>query len=723
MARRVKILYGFFIAVLFIFSVFLAFSARTYHYNQEADAIAGIIQDRPIPPKDLYHKFMPLLRDNFVPFTIESAIMYSYTKKLADGKDISGKDNTLLGMENISVGSQMSLGLEYFLAYGYKLKCRFFPPPQDNFSPYEDNPDFSNWIRFQIRMWTSLTAGFVFLWLIIMRVPWYFALSGAVMYSFMPSAIARYTGQDLIRGEFCMPLIAATFTFAFWYFRSPSSLKLLLFAVFAFSSMAFWDICQIAFGIWALFELTRLLIQKSLINNKRRNFWIVFYVILVLDALFIPYHRTHRLLFSPLVFIIMPSIVIVYCFGKGKYMKRLCLILISLTVLSGIWYAALKMNSYSDNYSHFGELLKAKIKYMNEKPEDPSLLNFDARMLWTPMMHSVTSKTWHETKFFVPYAVYGFVILMLFALLFRHTRKKILRSLPYSYMPYFMTGIYFAMFIFVVRYHDFCALFLSVSFPLLTYGLIKSYKSALPKAIILVVFLLFIYADTKMCFMLQRKYDIGGPLKESSVLLKWLRQADMKEVPILAEMSISPLFKAYCDSKILLQPQFELGKTRKFVEDYLRIMFHGTEEELNKFCAANNIKFIVYDFSCSYLSSLAIYSNRYIADGREVNKNSPAYLFYHYPTTRKWFYKIAPPSELRSVNRAYFVFKVILPKDRMQALDIISAAENELSQGNTETAKALAAQAYKLDPVYEPVSEFYYKLFQKLPPLSLKDLK
>jgi hypothetical protein len=556
-----------------------------------------------------------------------------------------------------------------------------------------------------------------------MRVPWYFALSGAVMHSFMPSAIARYTGQDLVRGEFALPILTASFALAFWYFRSPSAIKLLLFAVFAFSSMAVWDMCQIAFGLWAVFEITRLLVQNPVINTKRRNFWIVFYVVLVLDALFVPYHQTHRLLFSPLVFIVMPSIVMVYCFGKGKYLKRLCMMLISLAVLSGIWYASLKMNSFSDSYSHFGELLKAKIKYLNEKPEDPSLLNFDARMLWTPMMHSVTAKTWHETKFFVPYAAYAFIILMLFALVFKNTRKKLFRSLPYSYMPYFMTGIYFVIFIFVVRYHDFCALFLSLSFPLLTYALIKSFKSPLPKIIILTIFALFICSDIKMCFSLQRSYNIGGPLEGSAGVLKWLRQADMKGVPILAEMSISPLFKAYCDSKILLQPQFELGKTRKFVENYLRIMFHGTEEELNKFCVCNKIKFIVYDFSCSYLSSLAIYSNRYIADGRDVNKNSPAYLFSHHPTTRKWFYKVAPPSELKFVNRVYFVFKVVSPQDRMQALDLLADAEDEHSSGNTEKAKTLTTEAFKLDPIYEPVSELYYKLFQKLPPLSLKDLK
>lgn len=713
-----------FLTALFLVSVLLAFFVRTYHYNLEADTIATVIQDKKTPPNDLYHKFMPLSRDNFVPFTIESAIMYSYTKNLSDGKDISGKDSALLGMENIPVGSQMSLGLEYFLAYGYKFKTIFFPPPADNFSPYEDNPDFTNWIRFQIRLWTSMTAGFIFLWLIFMRVPWYFAAAGAVMYSFMPSAIARYTGQDLIRGEFCMPLIAAAISVAFWYFRTPSALKLMLFSILAFAAMAFWDICQIIFGLWAILEITRLLADSSVINAKRRNFWIIFYVTLVLDALFVPYHQTHRLIFSPLLLIIFPAIVITYSFGKGKYSRRLALLFISAALLSGLWYATLKMNSFSDSYSHFGELLKAKIKYLNDKPEDPSLLNFDARMLWTPMMHSVTAKTWHETKFFVPYAIYAFIIFLFTALLFKNSRRKLFRLLPYSCTPYFMLCVCFAVFIFVVRYHDFSALFLAVSLPFLTYTLLRSFKTPLPKIIILLVFATFIYSDIKMCFSIQRKYDIGGPLNGSAKLLKYLRQSDIKDLPVLAEMSVSPLFKAYCGSKILLQPQFELGKTRKFVEDYLRIMFHGSEEEMNKFCVTNNIKFLIYDFSCSYFSSLSIYSNRYIANAAEVKKYSPAYRFSMHPTICKWFYKIDIPPEFADPRKpSYYVFKVISPEDRMKALDLLSEAEDELSGANEKKAKALIKQAYRLDPVYEPVSELYYKLFQELPPLSIEAFK
>ncbi|OGV51708.1 MAG: hypothetical protein A2017_10220 [Lentisphaerae bacterium GWF2_44_16] len=716
---NLKKLHPFLIFTLFLFSVLCAFFARTWHYNGEADSIAAAIGDKPVPLSGILNRFNPFLRDNFVPFTIESAIMYSYTHDLAKGKSIAGCDKSLLGMDDIPVAGQMSLGLEYFLAYGYKLKKMFFTPSGTT-SLYEDDPDFTNWIRFQIRLWTSLTAGFIFLWLIIVRCPWYFAIIGAMLHAFSPAAIARYTAQDLVRGEFCLPLITASFMLAYWAFRRSSPLKLILLGMTVFLAVATWDICQICFGLWAVFEIVRLLCG-AVINVKRRNAWTVIFIAVVMAGLFVPYHQTHRLLCSPLIIILLPLILSIYFFGKGAYFRRLTVFVISLVFLCGAWYTTLKFNSYSGNYSHFAELMKAKIKYWNVKPLDPEKLNFDARMLWTPSMHSVNKYTWQETKYFIPYPLIALALLLAASVFAPLVRKNIRRGLGASFFPLFMTTVYFIAFIYIVRYHVFCVLFLSVALPLVLYRCVRSFNGYTAKLVVVIIVLFFLSAEIQLSFMLSRKYGIGGSFKESAGLIDWFRKSDMKDKNILADMTISPMLKAYCGAKILLQPQFELGKTRKYVEDYINIMFHGTEEELNKFCLRNGIEFLLYDYSYSYIAQLHIYSNRYMAAASKVNRKSPAYIMYHKPVSCKWFYYIEAPPEYSFTKNAYRLFKVISPADRMKALRLSVQGEDAYRKGNSDTARHLAEEAFFTDPAYEPCYVLYFNAFGKIPKPSLSD--
>ena len=241
--------------VLFLVVVLSAFTIRSSHYRKEARKIRAVIGA------------------DFVPFTVESSMMYAYSRDVATGRGIPRYDPGLVGMEKIPVRDQMTVGLEYFLGYGYRLKKLFCPststPADEN---YEDDPDFTRWLRFQLRLWTSLTAGFIFLWLIVLRCPWFFALLGGLLHAVAPAAIARYTAQDIVRGEFCLPLIAAAFVLSCWSFRKRGRWRLLLLGVTVFLAIATWDMCQIVFSLWGICEIVRLLIG-GVINSKRRNVW------------------------------------------------------------------------------------------------------------------------------------------------------------------------------------------------------------------------------------------------------------------------------------------------------------------------------------------------------------------------------------------------------------------------------------------------------------------
>ena len=89
--------------ISFIFVILVAFAIRTYDYNREAGRF-----------------------DGFVPFTLESAMMYSYAREIAEKGCLPDKDKALAGMDDLSINRQMSISMEYFLGYGYRLKSLIF---------------------------------------------------------------------------------------------------------------------------------------------------------------------------------------------------------------------------------------------------------------------------------------------------------------------------------------------------------------------------------------------------------------------------------------------------------------------------------------------------------------------------------------------------------------------------------------------------------------------
>ncbi len=694
-----------FIFALFAACVLMACWVRTVHYNKAVQAI------RFATGKD------------FVPFTVESAMMYSYAHDVATGKGVPRCDKGLLGMEDIPVRGQMSLGLEYFTGWGYRLKNLLWKSSAvyPDSECYEDDPDFTVWARFQIRLWVSVASGLIFLWLIVLRCPWHLALIGGLTHAFSPAAVARYTGQDLLRGEFCLPLLVASFLLAAWAFRRASFLRLMLLGIAVFCAISTWDMCQVCFSLWAVFEIVRILAGGSL-NSKRRNVWIVVYIALVMAAVLVPYHRTHGLIVSPLILLLAPTILSLCCFASAKkYSRRWAVFGVSAIVLFFAWKIAGQGASYSGNYSHFAELVKAKLAHGNVKPSDPTKLNFAARMLWTPALHSAT---WKMTRLFFPSVFWAFAGAFIFAFPFANVRKKVLKGLSRSFFPIFMTFVFFITYVYMVRFHVFCVVFLCVAFPLLVYDWSRAFKSVTPKIIVFIIALFFLGGEADLSLRLERSYNnIGSAFREYGALIRWFRQSGLKDKAVLADMTLSPLLKAYCGARILLQPKFELGRTRKLVEEYINIMFHGTEEDLNKYCVKHGIEFIVYDYGYSYRFKPHIYTNRYMAAADLINKKSPAYRFSNYPDESKWFYRIEPPRDLKDASNLFIVFKVISPKDRINSMKCVIKGEMALKYGQTSLAKRYARIAFYNDPCYIPGRDFFAAAYGYIPNIKLSDYK
>ena len=81
----------------------------------------------------------------FAPYLVESAVMYSYINKVADGESIAEVDHSLPAMQNFKAAEQMSFSLEY--AGGWLLRLYRYIYGKTPPGAYEQSYEESRFLR------------------------------------------------------------------------------------------------------------------------------------------------------------------------------------------------------------------------------------------------------------------------------------------------------------------------------------------------------------------------------------------------------------------------------------------------------------------------------------------------------------------------------------------------------------------------------------------------
>jgi hypothetical protein len=650
---------------------------------------------------------------DFAPFEVESAIMFSYINNVADGKGIPEYDPRLKLTHGYRVSEQMSLGLEYFLGWGLRLRRQFIPPKQPPQNDYETDPDESSWITAQLCMWACLVPGFIYLWLIFLNQPWYIAILGGVLSGIAPASVARHTGQLLLKGTFALPFLAATLAFFSFAFKRKGIMPLLLVMFCAFCSVVFWDASQLVLGVWAGFEILRWIIYGS--DERRRQVFTVVYAVMVIAALITPYNRAHYALFSPALIIIWPTLTGLHYTGIDCFKKRFATALAFFVLLSVVHTGILHNSQFAKNYSHFSSLAKAKIIYLNIKPSDPAKLSFEQRFLWTPGLHSAT---WNMTKNLFPYAFWSFLVMLFAGLAIKKVRIEILKNSKESLAPFGAALAFFVFYIFFVRFHVFSALALNAAFPLIVYNWQNAFNKRWCKVLIVLLASIVVTLEGMHTLKLKRNYD-DQFFKETGELVKWFRKSGVEDKVVLTDMEISPVLKAYCGTAILVQPKFELAEIRENVKKYVDLIYHGSELEVASYCAENKVDFLVYVRGKT--APMHIHSYRYMADAKRIKTKSIAYRMERYPRSMRFFYEIVPPKEFSDINKRYRIYKVIYPQNIETASYAADLALEYYYTGRKKLAYKLAESAFLTNPKSKKTYLTYYKITGKIPRPGLAD--
>ena len=209
----------------------------------------------------------------FAPFLVESAVMYSYMNKFADGEDIAAVDPALPAVSHRPAAEQMSLSLEY--AGGWLLRLRRMICGAPTEGEYERSYAESRFIRYALTWYLALVPALVFLMLRFFKVSTIVAAASALGYTCSVAALGRYTGQDLIKGAFALPLLAGflcAYAAALRGRYRTRKVACVLGALCAAGAVISWDAAQFTIGLLALMEIVRALVSGRT-SVKRRDFF------------------------------------------------------------------------------------------------------------------------------------------------------------------------------------------------------------------------------------------------------------------------------------------------------------------------------------------------------------------------------------------------------------------------------------------------------------------
>ena len=744
--------------LLFLIVVLSAFAMRTHNYNREAESVAYLQGGTPAVKQSFMGKFLPVTHLHFMPYTIECAMMYGYIQDIAAGKGVASSDKNLHGLEDIAPYAQMIMGLEWFLGWGYRIKSMIFPDPSPGKEQqrFQDNVYLAQWTAFQLRLWISLGSGFLFLLLLTLKCRTSLAFFGGMFHAVAISAIARSTGQDIIRGNFALPVICGFLLLLYSCYTRPARWKYILLALTAFLAFSTWDLCLGFFSALVMYEIGRWLLG-GIVSESRRKSWILVGSAVVLSSLLIPFNRAYQTIMSPLVLILLPLLAVIFWKWKSlwHWKKRFLVILFVGAGLWCVWNFCVKTPYYVSHYSHFSELTAAKLKFNNVKPKDPEKLSYDARMMWTPAMHSADwkiiatyfpspgilcpgrsmFKSLNQILSYTPFSLTLFYLLLLAVPFFPTAAGFVKRNLPRSLFPLVFTFVFTIGFIYIVRYHEFLILFFVLALSLLLDDIFQSIRYSLKKKpekrercllktirfLLLFALVFLLILELTVSLFGKRNYDGEVRFRETASLLEWFRTERIDGKGVLTDFGLGPMLKCYAGTAIALQPQFGLERIRRPVEIWLNLLYHGTEQQLAEFCNDLNMDFVVFNYG--YTGPLHIYSDRYIAGAKKIRGTSPANLMRYRPDMLSWFYRITPPVQFRNVSGVYSVFRVIRPQARVQAVRLCFRAQDAYRRGKISQARRMIANAFMLDPVSEQIRIAYFRIFGEMPVLGLNGIR
>jgi len=612
-----------------------------------------------------------------MPFTLESALHFRRVKMMYDRGFLPEIDEAVQYPEGIRIREIDSVSSEPVQAF----LAGLFP----------ESVPFAARIRWIEAGWFCLSLPLL-VWL--MRTwtgSWSAGWVTGLLYAVSLASVLRTTGQEISRENFAFPFLIATYVSAVLSINAGSPVRQwwwgMAVGLFTALSLIAWDMSQYLLGIAALGMVIHLLVHGERLNPRVKFIFGFITVAVILTGLLHPYHRHHGLAFSPmtlwLVSIWAAGVFFLTGRPKAGACRRWLYPLLIMFGPVGLLLAAGLTGAYGASYEHFAELIIAKIRFMNIKPDDPSLMTYYQRIMWVPSLHSAT---WGLTKWLFPFTVWLSGLIALIAWVITWKRPDPLIN---HWILLFVISV--LAYILFVRFHVFVVLSSAV---LAGWACGKLRHVGIGwQAPVVFIMMLAIMAEGM--HTLRQRYVMGRPnvyYEELKELADWLKDR-IAPSPVLANMGVSAYVAAYGKCPIVIHPKFEDPTIRERLFQYGTLLFGEDEKALRDWMDDLGVEYYIYSKG-EFSREKPELQMRYFVNRMNPPDSAPARRFEREDDTLRYFSR-------QWGNRKYVVYKAMSRNMERSAQGAADQAMEYLQVGNLDEAEQMAVEALTVDRMHE----------------------
>ena len=603
----------------------------------------------------------------------ESALFIHFAKKIIKGESLSEKDKMIKEYDDYVVPDKV------FTLFSLKILIKIY-----KFFELFRKIIIEKYLSYSGILVVSITSVFIFLIV--------FEITKAILPSFwsglafavLPGSLLRTICVDFTKEVYSLPFIFASVYF-FLKYINKNKLHNLIFSSICFGvSVLIWDMARLFFLVFDFSMLLAVLFLKD--ENYYRKV-LVYFVVKAFFAdlmlIFDNYFVTHKFyLFEYNYFAV--SSIFAWIASKRGVSKRYLKLIFFLVLFScfSVFFI------YNKDYSHFGNLLFYKLIYLNKKPVEPYKLPFEARLLWSPALHSLSLKNF----------LYYYMVLIILSMpvyilqIIKKTGEKFfkysLNLMLIGIILMFLSFLFFRVIIFSVP-------ILIILSGISMFGIEFKYKKL--KYFVFLIYFVLILVESNKIFSAQfgsnyalKFYEVSDRIR----LERWISQYLPKKAEIIGNFTLMPSVVSYAGRPVISHPKYENKESRMLIEEYIKALFSEKGEKMfYKFCLDRGADYFV--FSRGTFLDRSLYSYRYMAgyDGSENSgKKVPAYLFENMPYETKYF-------GLVYKGPKYYVFRIISKKSILLSSMYFKKAVKMLSKdGNTIKAYRFLYKAYLYNP-------------------------
>jgi len=625
----------------------------------------------------------------------ENAVQYRYAKMIGEGREVPEIDTRIQHPEGVRVDEELTITLERVSGGLYRILTSFgYATPFHTYSIYF------------IAFFSSLA---VFpLYLAASRI-WRGWISGLLVVSFyivMPPAWLRSV-TSFSREDFTLTFLFAGLV-CFGLSQSKERERWLPWAAgitLSFATVS-WHITNFVLVILFLYAAIAYFIHEEERDHLFEAFWPIVFS-LFLTGLFSDLLRNKWFITSTTM-LLGYGLIVAHLAGQRFGLNRYARIgiLIAVPAATHVVLSGLVADNYRA-YSHAFEVIYYKLRFGLIKPDDPTLMTYDARGMWSSSFRSPTpASAW--TMFSTLLIVSGGAAIFAVRDL---VKRKLSSTETFFLYAFFAFGLGYIVFdrmqVFFVFFAALIAGRWPVTFPNRRMAAILS----------LCAFIGYeVYNDTRFLITVYRSPELPA-------LVKWVRENTGGDDVILAAFQIGPTLLTYTNRPIVLHPKFESHVIREKSERYSTGLF---SEEESFYQLVREWEADWYIYQASTLLDTSTESPRYNAGLMTTSPESAVYQFHFAPDLLKHFhlvhqdsyyriFKVGDPPESASAIPYQPVFDLALFTDQDGVMPDDGQIERVLREIGSPAVRARLANALYRSGRYSEAADEYERLVKKQP--------